>query len=54
MKRFFEDIWYDAGDIPEKTWAWFNGLNREEWFVVLAVVCACGFVCMLGFRGSRV
>jgi hypothetical protein len=54
MKSFFEDIWYGAADVPSKTWGWFNGLSREEWLVVLAVVCASGFVCMLGFRGSRV
>jgi hypothetical protein len=54
MKSFFEDIWYGAADVPGKTWQWFHALNREEWLVVLAVVCACGFVCMLGFRGSRV
>jgi hypothetical protein len=54
MKSFFETIWYDSADLPGMTWAWFNNLNREEWLVVLAVVCASGFVCMLGFRGSRV
>jgi hypothetical protein len=54
MKSFVEDIWYGAAEVPGETWAWFNSLSREEWLVVLAVVCACGFVCMLGFRGSRV
>lgn len=40
-------------NIPGETWQWFNTLNREEWLVVLTVVCACGFVAMLGFRSSR-
>jgi hypothetical protein len=53
MQSYFEYIWDSANEVPGNTWAWFNALNREEWLVVLAVVCACGFVCMLGFRGSR-
>jgi hypothetical protein len=53
MSRFFEDIWYRVADMPGQTWGWFNGLNREEWLVVLTVVCACGFVSLLGFRGAR-
>jgi len=54
MGRFFEDIWYTLCAVPGGTWQWFNSLNREEWLVVLAVVCACGFISMLGFRGSQV
>jgi hypothetical protein len=54
MNSFFQDVWDRAHQIPGDTWGWFNALNREEWLVVLVVVCACGFVCMLGFRGSRV
>jgi hypothetical protein len=54
MNSVFEDLLDRANQIPGETWAWFNELNREEWLVVLMVVCACGFVCMLGFRGSRV
>jgi hypothetical protein len=53
MPRFFEDIYYRAADAPEATWDWFNSLNREEWVVVLFVVCAAGFVSMLGFQGRR-
>ena len=53
MSRFLEDFWYRAANMPGETWGWFNSLNREEWLVVLTVVCACGFVSMLGFRGAR-
>ena len=35
MGSFFEDLWYRAADAPGNTWQWFNGLNREEWMVVL-------------------
>jgi hypothetical protein len=52
MDTFYNTIndWYAA--IAGGTWAWFNSLSREEWVVVLAVACACGFLCMKGF-GSR-
>jgi hypothetical protein len=53
MGSFFEELWYNAADLPGNTWGWFNGLNREEWMVVLVIVCVSGFVCMLGFRGNR-
>ena len=33
-------------------WRWFATLDHQEWIVVLAVVSACGFMCMRGF-GSR-
>jgi hypothetical protein len=54
MKSFFESVWYGAAEAPGKTWEWFNGLNREEWLVVLMVVCALGFVSLLGFRRSNI
>jgi hypothetical protein len=53
MSRFFEDIYCRASEAPGATWDWFNSLNREEWVVVLFVVCAAGFVSMLGFQGRR-
>jgi len=53
MGSFFEDIWYRAAEMPGHTWGWFNGLNREEWLVVLTIVCACGFVSLLGFTSRR-
>jgi hypothetical protein len=31
---------------------WFFLLNREEWFLLLAMTMAMGFLCMRGF-GSR-
>ncbi len=31
---------------------WIEGLNRQEWIVVLVVGAAFGFLCMRGF-GSR-
>jgi len=53
MTSFFEHMTDRAGEIPGATWQWFNGLNREEWLVVLTVVCVCGFVALLGFRSNR-
>jgi hypothetical protein len=50
MGRLIDDIWFGIRAAPGETWQWFNGLGREEWLVVLAVVCACGFLCLLGFR----
>ena len=48
IQRFFDSSREYRGDV----WDWFNRLTREEWVVVLAVVAALGFLCMLGF-GSR-
>jgi disulfide bond formation protein DsbB len=50
---FFADLWDRARTAQTDTWQWFNGLNREEWLVVLVVTCVCGFACMLGFRSNR-
>jgi len=33
------------------TWVWFNRLNRDEWFSLLAIVAGLGFLCMRGFKG---
>jgi hypothetical protein len=53
MGLFFQDIWYRAAAAPANTWDWFNCLNREEWMVTLIVVCAAGFVSLLGFQSRR-
>jgi hypothetical protein len=53
MGSFFVDLWYHTAEAPSQTWAWFNSLNREEWLVVLVVVCAFGFVSLLGFQSRR-
>lgn len=53
MSSFFNTIRERATEMPDNTWAWFNGLNREEWMVVLAVTFACGFVALLGFQSRR-
>ena len=53
MGSLFAHFWDRANEVPGETWQWFNSLNREEWLVVLTIVCACGFVAMLGFRNSR-
>jgi hypothetical protein len=42
-----------ASSIKGDVWTWFMTLNREEWLVVMAVVCACGFVALLGYRSHR-
>jgi hypothetical protein len=54
MGSFVRNIWDRAAELPSQTWHWFNGLNREEWLVVLIVVCACGFVSVLGFQSRRI
>lgn len=54
MDSFFEDLWNRAAAAPSLTWDWFNSLNREEWLVVLIVICATGFVSLLGFQSRRI
>jgi hypothetical protein len=54
MSAFFESIMYRFGEAQDQTWQWFNGLNREEWMVVLAVTCVAGFVALLGFQMRRI
>lgn len=54
MGSLFNSIYYRAADMPGETWQWFNGLNREEWMVVLAITFACGFVALLGFQARRI
>lgn len=49
MGSFLQDVWYRGAEAPSQTWQWFDSLNREEWMVVLVVVCAAGFVSLLGF-----
>jgi hypothetical protein len=53
MGDFFQTTWDRVNAAPGDMWDWFNGLSREEWLVTLAVVCACGFVSLLGFRNQR-
>jgi hypothetical protein len=53
MGSRFQDLWYGAAEAPSRTWDWFNSLNREEWLVVLIVVCVAGFVSLLGFQTKR-
>ena len=35
-----------------ESWNWFNQLNYQEWFLLLGIVAALGFLCMRGY-GSR-
>ena len=53
MGSRFQELWYGAAEAPSRTWDWFNSLNREEWLVVLIVVCVAGFVSLLGFQTKR-
>lgn len=48
MQYLYEKL----NDVPGDTWRWFSALSREEWMIVLTVVTALGFLCMLGY-GSR-
>ncbi len=52
MAAVTQSIFDRLNAISGNTWAWFNGLSREEWVVVLGVAAACGFLCMRGY-GSR-
>jgi hypothetical protein len=54
MGSTLQDIWCRAADVPSQTWHWFMGFNREEWMVTLVVVCAFGFVSLLGFQSRRI
>jgi hypothetical protein len=53
MSDFLYTTWERIHNVPGDVWDWFGRLNREEWLVTLAVVCACGFVSLLGFRTQR-
>jgi hypothetical protein len=53
MGEFFAIAWERVSAIPGDIWEWFGHLNREEWLVTLAIVCACGFISLLGFRTQR-
>jgi hypothetical protein len=53
MHSLIESIWYGAAEVQGQTWQWFAGLSREEWFVVLGIVCACGFLSLRGFHSRR-
>jgi hypothetical protein len=34
------------------SWVWVCGLTLQEWFLLLGIASAAGFMCMRGF-GSR-
>lgn len=34
------------------SWRWVTTLNYQEWFLLLGITSAAGFLCMRGF-GSR-
>lgn len=40
------------GEYLDVIWDWFNGLNRQDWLMVLLGVCLVGFTFMRGL-GSR-
>ena len=52
MSGFYEMLGSHVSAASSGVWAWFAALTREEWVVVLFVVSALGFLCMLGY-GSR-
>ena len=54
MGSTIDTIWDRAADLPSNTWHWFMNFNREEWMVALVIVCAIGFVCLLGFQARRI
>ena len=36
----------------QHSWSWICRLDTQEWFLLLGIVAALGFLCMLGY-GSR-
>jgi hypothetical protein len=54
MGSFFQNVWYGASDLLTQTWQWFNNLDREEWMIVLIIVCVCGFASLRGFSSRRI
>jgi hypothetical protein len=53
MAAIFESISYHLNNVQDQTWQWLSGLNREEWLVLLAIVCVCGFLSLRGMQGRR-
>jgi hypothetical protein len=53
MNSVLESIGEYFGNFRAETWRWFAGLNREEWLVLLAFVCACGFLSLRGMTSRR-
>ena len=45
VSRFLSDS-YQSG------WGWVNGLDRQQWMMMLMATMVLGFLCMRGF-GSR-
>lgn len=43
---------YSSGMV-DNSWDWFNGLNREEWILVLAITASVGFFCMMFGYGNH-
>lgn len=52
MEKLFNPIRDYFAWVVESIWDWLFLLNEEEWMLLLALVAACGFLCMRGF-GSR-
>jgi hypothetical protein len=42
--------WFTTG--VSDSWRWVCSLNHQEWFLLLGLTAAAGFMCMRGF-GSR-
>jgi hypothetical protein len=53
MQSILDSLWHRVDLLQDSTWQWFAGLSREEWLVVLAVTCACGFLSLRGFHSRR-
>ena len=43
-------VWIRTG--LHDSWVWVTALNYQEWFLLLGITSAAGFMCMRGF-GSR-
>jgi len=52
MESYYLQFTKWLGQCSGSVWAWFNGLERQEWLVLLGTVAVLGFFCMRGY-GSR-
>jgi hypothetical protein len=50
--RMFDAIGYWFRNGLQDAWNWVCALSPQEWFLLLGITAAAGFMCMRGF-GSR-
>jgi len=43
--------WFRNG--VDDAWSWVCALNHQEWFLLLGITAAAGFLCMRGLGSTR-